>query len=244
MAGLRIVVTGAGRGLGRAVALDLAGRGARVLAADIDAAALSVLQEEAGRGEGRLRIHACDVSNEEAVSGLVADADSDGPLDAVVHSAALVAVTRAPPADLSVAEFDRVMAVNARGTWLVARAAVPRLALKQGSLVLFTSDTAFTGSRGLSHYAASKGAVLSMMRAFAGEAGPLGVRVNAISPGYTDTEGARSIGDPDKYDTSLTPLGRVGRPEDVLGAVRYLISEDSRFVTAQTIHVNGGRVSS
>jgi NAD(P)-dependent dehydrogenase (short-subunit alcohol dehydrogenase family) len=244
VAGLHVVVTGAGRGLGRAIALDLAGRGARVLAADIDAVTLSALQEEAGRSEGRLRVYACDVSSEASVSALMTAADSEGSLDAVVHSAALVAVTRAPAADLSMTEFDRVMTVNARGTWLVARAAVPRLAQKQGSLVLFSSDTAFTGSRGLSHYAASKGAVLAMMRAFAGEAGPLGVRVNAVSPGYTDTEGARSIGDPDKYDTHLTPLGRVGRPDDVLGAVRYLVSEDSRFVTAQTIHVNGGRVSS
>jgi NAD(P)-dependent dehydrogenase (short-subunit alcohol dehydrogenase family) len=83
-----------------------------------------------------------------------------------------------------------------------------------------------------------------MMRAFAGEAGPFGVRVNAVSPGFTDTEGARHIGNPEKYDTSMTPLGRVGRPEDILGTVRYLISEDSRFVTAQTLHINGGRVSS
>ena len=79
------------------------------------------------------------------------------------------------------------------------------------------------------------------MRAFAREGAAAGVRVNAIAPGFTDTEGARAIGDPDRYDTSATPLGRVGHPDDVVGAVRYLIGDDSAFVTGQTLHINGGR---
>ncbi len=230
-----VVVTGAGRGLGREVAMDLAAGGFRVLAADIDDEATASLAAE---HDSITALH-CDVAVEQSVAALMAAAGDR--LRAVVHCAGLVAVTRAPAQEVTVEEFDRVMAVNARGSWLVARAAIGALAGTAGSLVLFTSDTAYTGSHGLAHYVASKGAVLSMMRAFAGEAGPSGVRVNAIAPGYTDTEGARAIGDPSRYDTAATPLGRVGRPADLLGTVRYLIDAGSAFVTGQSVHVNGGR---
>jgi NAD(P)-dependent dehydrogenase (short-subunit alcohol dehydrogenase family) len=231
-----VLVTGAGRGLGRAVAEDLLSHGATVVAADIDADGLDDLRL-AHPGVATVRV---DVSDEASVAELARVGES-GPLTAIVHCAALVAVTRAPAAEITVEEFDRVMAVNARGSWLIGRAALALLAPTRGSLVLFASETAFTGSHGLSHYVASKGAVLSLMRAFAREGAPAGVRVNAIAPGFTDTAGARGIGDPDRYDTSATPLGRVGQPGDIVGAVRYLIGDDSAFVTGQTLHVNGGR---
>lgn len=233
-----VVVTGAGRGLGRAITDDLLARGVAVLAADIDGVALDALRS--AHPDAALTTHPVDVADEASVTDL-ARAAAAGPVAALVHCAALVAVTRAPAADLTVDEFDRVMAVNARGSWLVGRAALALLAPKRGSLVLFTSETAFTGSHGLSHYVASKGAVVALMRAFAREGAPAGVRVNAIAPGFTDTEGARALADPDHYDTAATPLGRVGQPHDVLGAVRYLIGDDSAFVTGQTLHINGGR---
>lgn len=232
-----VVVTGAASGLGRAVALDLLKRGTAVIAADLDGAALDELRTQ----HPGLATQLVDVSKEASVAELARAAGASGSITAVVHCAALVAVTRAPAAELTVEEFDRVMAVNARGTWLIARATLPLLAATRGSLVLFSSETAFTGSHGLSHYVASKGAVLSLMRAFAREGAAAGVRVNAIAPGFTDTEGARAIGDPDRYDTSATPLARVGQPDDIVGTVRYLIGDDSGFVTGQTLHVNGGR---
>ena len=232
-----VVVTGAASGLGRAVTLDLLEHGRAVIAADVDMAALDELQAQ----HPGLATQIVDVSKEASVAELARAADAVGPISAVVHCAALVAVTRAPAAELTVEEFDRVMAVNARGSWLIGRAALDLLAPTRGSLVLFTSETAFTGSHGLSHYVASKGAVLSLMRAFAREGGAAGVRVNAIAPGFTDTEGARAIGDPERYDTTATPLGRVGQPGDIVGAVRYLIGDDSAFVTGQTLHINGGR---
>ena len=100
------------------------------------------------------------------------------------------------------------MAVNAKGTWLMTRAALPAMT-DGGSIVNLASETAYSGSRHMTHYVASKAAVIGLTRAFARELGPA-IRVNAIAPGYTDTEGGRGIGDPDTYDVSPTPLGRVG----------------------------------
>ena len=111
-----------------------------------------------------------------------------------------------------------------------------------GAIVNLASETAYTGSHGMSHYVASKAAVIGLTRAFARELGPLGIRVNAIAPGYTDTEGGRAIGDPATYDVSATPLGRVAEPDDMVGTLLHLLGPGSAFVTGQVVLVNGGRV--
>jgi NAD(P)-dependent dehydrogenase (short-subunit alcohol dehydrogenase family) len=236
---VRAIVTGAARGLGRAFATALVADGARVVVADIDEAGAASVAEAIGAGAVAVR---CDVTSEADATATVARAvDAFGGLDALVNNAGLVTVTRAPARDIPADEWDRVMAVNAKGAWLMARAASPALIESRGAIVNLASEVAYTGSHHLSHYVASKAAVVGLTRALARELGTHGVRVNAIAPGYTDTEGARTIGDPATRDTSTTPLGRVGRPDDMVGTLRYLLAPDSGFVTGQVILVNGGR---
>jgi NAD(P)-dependent dehydrogenase (short-subunit alcohol dehydrogenase family) len=218
---MRVLVTGAARGLGRAFVEALEARGDDVLGVDL--------------------VDGCDVTSEADCAAAVAVAvERFGGLDGLVNNAGIVSVTRGSCRSIPVEEWDRVLAVNAKGTWLMTRAAIPALS-PGASIVNLASETAFSGSHGMSHYVASKAAVIGLTRALARELGP-SIRVNAIAPGYTDTEGGRGIGDPDTYDVRPTPLGRVARPEDMVGTLLHLLGPGSGFVTGQILLVNGGRV--
>jgi NAD(P)-dependent dehydrogenase (short-subunit alcohol dehydrogenase family) len=234
----RILVTGAARGLGRALVEHLVASGANVAAADIDTVGLKTWSD----GIEGVASFAVDVASEDSVTELIDGAmRALGGLDGVVNNAGRVAVTRAAAADISLREFDEVMAVNARGPWLIYRAAHDALADGGGSVVNISSETAFTGSQNLSHYVTTKAAVVGLTKALCNEGGQDGIRVNAIAPGFLDTPGGRAIGDPDTYDVSGTPLARVGLPEDVVGAIAFLLSDASSFVSGQVLLVNGGR---
>jgi NAD(P)-dependent dehydrogenase (short-subunit alcohol dehydrogenase family) len=161
-----------------------------------------------------------------------------GDVDGLVNCAALL-VGRKAYDEIDLDEWDRMFAVNVRGSFLCARAAAATMADRGGSIVNVASETAVTGSHGFVHYVASKGAVIAMTRALANELGPRGVRVNCVAPGFTPTPGSQVLG---SYDPSRTPLGRVMRPDDLLGTFCYLLSDDSAFVSGQTLLVNGGRV--
>lgn len=234
--GRRVLVTGAARGLGRELAVHLAGEGARVIGADL--AESSEELEEAG-----IELVAADVSLETGVEALAAVArDSLGGLDALVNNAALVDFERRPFWEIERGEWDRVLAVNLRGPWLCSKALLPLLREAEGgAIVNLASEAALSGSPGLAHYVSSKGAMIALTRAMARELGSEGIRVNAVAPGYIPTEGAHGLA-PDGYDPSATPLGRVGEPNDLLGALTFLLSEQSAFITGQTILVNGGRL--
>ncbi len=219
VAGKRVVVTGAARGIGAALAAELRARGATVITADVTVGADVT----------------CDVSDADQVSAMFAAA---GDVDGLVNCAALL-VARKAYDEIDLGEWDRMFAVNVRGSYLCARAAAAAMGDRGGSIVNVASETAVTGSHGFVHYVASKGAVIAMTRALANELGPRGIRVNCVAPGFTPTPGSEVLG---SYDPSRTPLGRVMRPDDLLGTFCYLLSDDSTFVSGQTLLVNGGRV--
>jgi len=217
VAGKRIVVTGGARGIGARLVGELRERGAEVVSTDI-LPGCDIM---------------CDVSDEQDVVALF---DQAGDIDGLVNNAAML-VGRRPFQEISVDEWDRMMAVNVRGTFLCAREASKHMP-RGGSIVNVSSTTAFNGSQGFLHYVASKGAVVSMTKTLAFELGPQQIRVNCVGPGFTPTEGSAVLG---TYDPTATPLGRVMDPDDLLGTYCYLLSDDSKFVSAQTILVNGGR---
>jgi NAD(P)-dependent dehydrogenase (short-subunit alcohol dehydrogenase family) len=224
MEGLRIVVTGAARGIGKAVAADLTRRGADVVTLDVNPAGVD---------------HECDVSDAQQVDAAFS---AIGELDGLVNNAALL-VDRRPFDQIPLDEWNRMLAVNVTGTFLCTRAAAARMP-RGGAIVNMASETAFTGSHGFVHYVASKGAVISMGRALARELGPRGIRVNTVAPCFTpETEGAGVLGSAASYDISGTPLGRVATVADLLGSIAFLLSPESAFVSGQVLLVNGGRVA-
>lgn len=226
--GKRVLVTGAARGLGLAFARHLEAEGAHVLGADVLEC------------EGVIRADVTSAEDTEALA--VAAQQRLGGLDVLINNAAIVDIERTPFWEIPEDDWDRVLDVNVKGTWLVTKAMLPLLRDGGGgAIVNVASEVAFSGSTGLAHYVASKGAIVSLTRALARELGPDGIRVNALAPGFIPTEAASTMA-PDGYDTAPTPLGRVATPTDLLGALSFLISDESAFITGQTLLVNGGRL--
>jgi NAD(P)-dependent dehydrogenase (short-subunit alcohol dehydrogenase family) len=242
---MRVLVTGAGRGLGRAFALGFAARGDSVAACDLDAAGAA----ETARLTGGIGL-AMDVADAASVrSGVEQVVAALGGVDVVVNNAGLYAgLRRGPFHEIDEEEWDRVMAVNVKGTWLCARACLPLMRdTGGGAIVNVASTTAINGSAGFAHYVASKGAVIALTRAMAREAGPLGVRVNAVAPGLTLTQASREMleaegADPETYALDRGSLKRPAQPDDVVGAALWLASEGAAYVTGQTVVVDGGRI--
>jgi NAD(P)-dependent dehydrogenase (short-subunit alcohol dehydrogenase family) len=134
------------------------------------------------------------------------------------------------------------MAVNVKGTWLSIRAVFPYMKQQgKGKIINLSSETFFTGSHGFVHYVSSKGAVVGLTRALAVELGPHNININALAPGFTDTEASRTIADVAKYDVSRTPIKRLEQPNDLFGALIFFASDESDFITGQTLLVDGGR---
>jgi NAD(P)-dependent dehydrogenase (short-subunit alcohol dehydrogenase family) len=246
LAGKRVIVTGAGQGLGREFALRLAALGARVIAADIRGDRLAATRGHASEQGHEVHTVTTDVSDPEQTLALAATAGEVlGGLDALVNNAAIVeGLGRRPFDEIDEREWDRVLEVNVKGAWLCAKAAVPLLRdAGGGSIVNMASEVAFSGSPGLAHYVTSKAAIIGLTRVLARELGPSQIRVNALAPGFIPTEGSTTMTAPDQYDVSPTPLGRLGNPDDLLGALAFLVSDESSFVSGQTLLVNGGRLS-
>jgi NAD(P)-dependent dehydrogenase (short-subunit alcohol dehydrogenase family) len=245
LAGKTVVVTGAGQGIGRAYAERLGRDGARIVLVDINAQAVAGATE-ALRAQGLdVEGDVVDVANPEAVQRF-ADAlgQRHAQLHGLVNNAAMFSSLKLKPFwDIDPAEWDRVMAVNVRGPWLLVKALRPLLIAAGGaSVVNIGSDAVWMGKDGYLHYVASKAAVYGMTHAMARELGPDLVRVNTLSPGFTLTEVPRETFTQAQLDGIMRSqsLKRTGTSDDMVGVVAFLIGDDSRWVTGQTMHVTGG----
>ncbi|GAA4089130.1 MULTISPECIES: SDR family oxidoreductase [Actinomadura] len=244
LAGRLVVVTGAGRGLGLAIARAVGEAGARVVVAERDGdRAASAVAALTGDGIEAHRVDT-DVADAASVAALAAALEPLGPVDALVNNAALAdGVGGRPFHDIDVAQWDAVMNVNVRGTWLVSRALWPLLRRPGGRIVNLASDAAFYGSPRLAHYVTSKSAIVGMTRAMARDAGPSDVTVNAVAPGLTLGEAAERIPEERHELYRLNrALTRPQRPGDLTGAVLFLLSDAASYITGQTLVVDGGFV--
>jgi 3-oxoacyl-[acyl-carrier protein] reductase len=239
------IVTGAGTGIGRAIAEVLASEAAQVLIADVDEEAGDATAEEIRDAGGVASFVAADVSRLEDVEHMAETAeDQYGQIDILCANAGVFPQVRL--AEMSEADWDYVLDVNLKGFFLSLKACLPYLQQSHAGRVIATSSITGnrTGISGLAHYAASKGGINGFIKTAAMELAPSGITVNGVEPGNILTEGMeRQLGDDYiKAQEAAIPLGRMGSPEDVAYAVLYLASDAAKFVTGQTIVVDGGQI--
>lgn len=240
------IVTGAAQGIGEGIARHLAGGGARLALIDRQADETAALAGELGANG-----FAADVTDEGSVEeAIAAAAGALGRIDGLVNVAGVQHL--GPLIDQSAEDFDAHFNVNLRGTWLVTRHAARRMAdAKAGSIVTISSNAARVPRVRQGAYCSSKAGISHLMRVFALELGPLGIRVNTVAPGATETPMIRRMmegmgfgeamlkGDLDNFRTGV-PLGRIARVGDVADAVAFLLSDQSRYVTMHEMVVDGG----
>ncbi len=237
------IVTGAAKGLGKTYSLGLAEEGARIVAADILDVADTVSEIEAKGGTALgLKV---DVSSEEDTLRMAEETVSRfGRIDVLINNAAMFdSIVLKPFYEIDAQEWDRLMQVNVKGAWLCAKAVFPQMRKQgKGTIINVSSSTIFSGTPHFLHYVTSKAALIGMTRGLATELGEHGIRVNAIAPGYTLTEAGRAMMPEERQIRSAQRrcLKRSEQPEDLVGAVVFLASDKSGFVTGQTLIVDGG----
>ncbi|MEM6462551.1 MAG: SDR family oxidoreductase [Pseudomonadota bacterium] len=239
-----IVVTGAARGLGREIALAAAREGARLILSDIDASGGAETMSLVERSGGKARFVEADLGNPDSIGALAGNiADQEGKLDGLVNNGAIATgIGGITHDEVEIATWDRVMAVNVRGLWLMVRALKPLLATSSsGRIVNVASDTALWGAPKLLPYVASKGAVISMTRSLARELGPDGIGVVAVAPGILTTESTEYV--PAErhahYQNNRAVQGPQG-PDDIVGTVNFLLTEAALALTGQVLPANRG----
>jgi NAD(P)-dependent dehydrogenase (short-subunit alcohol dehydrogenase family) len=241
--GRTALITGASRGLGAGAARALAAAGANVALAARTADDLAAVQRSVEQAGGQAHVIVADVTDESAVEAMVQNAmDRFGALDILVNNAGRN--VRKPALELSSAEFDEVLSLNLRSYFLCARAAGRAMvARRYGRVINMSSILASIGLPNQTAYASSKGGIGGLTRVLAIEWAQFGVTCNAIGPTYFETELTRPLyEDPERREfiTSRTPMGRWGQPHELAGALIFLASEASGYVTGQTLYVDGG----
>jgi len=237
------IVTGGAKGLGKAFCFGLAREGAKVVMAAhrMDEESTKAVKEIEARGGFGVVV---DVTNEKSALQMAeAAVKKFGRIDILVNNAAFYyGVGRQSFYEVSPEDWDRALDVGAKGAWLCARAVFPHMKKQgKGKIINLSSEVAFSPTKGMIHYVTSKAAVIGITRVLAGELGQYNICVNAVAPGFTDTPASWTIGNVAKFDVSSIPLGRVGVPEDIVGAVVFFASDDSDFISGQTLLVDGAR---
>lgn len=243
--GRRVVVTGAGRGLGEAMAHAIASGGGHVVVAELVAERGERVVSDIRRAGGSAEFCPVDVSDPASVSEFANSLSPGGPVWGLVNNAGLAdAVGGKTFWEIDPDEWDRIQQTNARGPWLVSRALAPGLlATGEGRIVNIASDAALYGSPRLAHYIASKGALIALTRAMARELGDHGITVNAVAPGLTEGPSAEQIpAERHELYAANRAISRPQQPSDVTGAVVFLLSDEAAYITGQTIVVDGGFV--
>jgi len=239
-----VIVTGGGKGIGSEYCLALAQKGYRVVIADIDQVAVDSTEKKLSALGYEVKGIQVDVTDEQSVKGMVQQAvDTFGRVDGLVNNAAIYAVLQKKPfIEIGEEEFKRVLNVNIWGMFNCCKAVFPEMKKAGGGrIVNISSSTVFNGVPFFAHYVSSKAGVIGLTRALAKELGEQGITINAVSPGLTATETNSNY--PEGYfetQAAMRSIKRIQVPSDLTGAVTFLISDESGFITGQTLVVDGG----
>ena len=240
-----VIVTGAAGGLGEAFAKRFAYLGCKIAVCDINYEKVVQLADElvSNYAVESIAIKA-DVTDESSTKSMANKVFAKwGKLDVLVNNAAIYnGIVRKPFYDMEESEWDRVMSVNLKGTWLASKAVFPFMKTKGGAIVNVSSATFMSGSPNWAHYVASKGGVIGLTRSMAREVGDFNIKVNAVAPGFTLTEASYALMEnAASYGVNRGAIKRSSEANDIVGAVVFLASEDASFITGQTLVVDGGR---
>lgn len=233
------LITGASKGIGRGIALSLAKAGCSVVVSDIDDIELKNVEREIISLGSKVLSIKCDVSQKDQVYEMINKTkEIFGQLDILVNNAGIYPFK--PFTEITEDDWDKVLSVNLKSIFLCSQKSLEIMS-NGASIINISSIASFVGFNGLTHYCASKGAVNSMVRALALEVADKKIRVNAVAPGAIETPGANNTDENMKKQTiSMIPLARMGQAEDIAGAVVFLASDLSNYITGQTIIVDGG----
>jgi len=246
-AGKTAIVTGGGGGIGGATSRRFAREGARVAVLDLDGAAAEAVAEDARAAGGTARAYACDITDRASVDAAVAALQAElGPIDVLVNNAGWDVFR--PFLKTEPAQWERLVAVNLVGALHMHHAVLPGMvARRAGRVVNIASDAARVGSSGEAVYAACKGGLVAFSKTLAREHARHGITVNVVCPGPTQTalfeDYKQGAGNPEKLVEAFTrsiPLGRIGQPDDLPGAILFFASDDAAYVTGQVLSVSGG----